>query len=75
VDGATGKNAGGLELSTALLLGVERTLAVDGVAESVDDTAEELRTDRDIDLRETISSCKASMTAVSSINLQFRRYA
>lgn len=50
VDGGTGQNAGSLELSTALLLGAEGTLAVDGVAESVDDTAEQLRADGDINL-------------------------
>jgi hypothetical protein len=48
IDGFTGKNAGGLELGTALLLGVERTLAIDGVAEGIDDTAEKLGTDGDI---------------------------
>lgn len=50
VDGAAGENAGGLELGTALLLGVERALAVDGVTQSVDDTAEKLGADGDIDL-------------------------
>lgn len=49
VDGATGQNAGSLELSTALLLGVEGTLAVNGVAEGINDTTEQLRADRDID--------------------------
>jgi hypothetical protein len=50
VDGLTGQNAGGLELSTALLLGLKGTLAVNGVTKSVDDTAEQLRADGDIDL-------------------------
>ena len=50
VDGVTGQNAGSLELSTALLLGVEGSLAVDGVTEGVDDTAEQLRADGDINL-------------------------
>lgn len=49
VDGATGQNAGGLELRTALLLGVEGALAVDGVAEGVDDTTEQLGADGDVD--------------------------
>lgn len=40
VDGATGENAGGLHLSTTALGGLDGTLAVNGVAESVDDTAE-----------------------------------
>ena len=49
-DGLTGQNAGGLQLGTTLLLGVERTLAVDGVAQSVDDTAKQLRADGNVDL-------------------------
>jgi hypothetical protein len=49
VDGLSGQNTGSLELSTALLGGLDGTLAVDGVTESVDDTAEHLRADRNID--------------------------
>lgn len=51
VDGLSGQNARGLQLGTALLLGVEGALAVNGVTESVDDTAEQLRTNGNIDLR------------------------
>jgi len=51
VDGLTGQDTGGLELSTALLSGVDGTLAVNGVTKSVDNTAEQLRTSGDIDLR------------------------
>ena len=54
VDGLAGENARGLELGTALLLGVEGTLAVDGVAESIDDTAEQLRADGNIDLGRSV---------------------
>lgn len=50
VDGLAGQDTGSLELSTALLLGVERALAVNGVTQSIDDTAEQLRADRDVDL-------------------------
>jgi hypothetical protein len=50
VDGLTGQDTGGLKLSTALLLGVKGTLAVNGVTESVDDTAEQLRADGNINL-------------------------
>lgn len=50
VDGLAGQNAGGLKLSTALLLGVEGTLAIDGVTESVDNTAEQLGADGNVDL-------------------------
>jgi hypothetical protein len=50
VDGLTGQNTGGLKLGTALLLGVKGTLAVNGVTESVNDTAEQLRADGDINL-------------------------
>lgn len=49
VDGLAGKNAGGLELGTTLLLGVDGALAIDGVAESIDDTAEKLGTDGNVD--------------------------
>jgi hypothetical protein len=46
----TGKNTGGLELSTALLGGLDGTLSVDGVAESIDNTSEEGLADRYVDL-------------------------
>lgn len=48
-DGLTGKNTGSLELSTASLGGLDRALAIDGVTESVDDTAEKLHTDGNVD--------------------------
>jgi hypothetical protein len=50
VDGTAGKNAGGLDLGTAALLGLDGALAVDGVTQGIDDTAEQLRTDGDVDL-------------------------
>lgn len=53
VDGLTGQNARSLDLSTAALLGIERTLAVNGVTEGVDDTSKQFRTDGDINLRAT----------------------
>lgn len=49
-DGLTGQNTGGLELSTAALSGLEGTLAVDGVTEGVNDTAEKSLTDGNVDL-------------------------
>jgi hypothetical protein len=55
VDGLSGQNTGSLELSTALLGGLDGTLAVDGVTESVDDTAEHLRADRNIDLGDVLA--------------------
>ena len=50
VDGAAGKDTGCLHLGTALLGGLDWAFAVDWVAESVDDTTEELLSDWDIDL-------------------------
>jgi hypothetical protein len=50
VDGMTGKNTGGLELSTALLGGLDGTLSVNGIAESIDNTSEEGHADWYIDL-------------------------
>lgn len=50
VDGLTRKNTWGLELGTALLGGLEWTLAIDWVSEGVNDTAKELHTDWNIDL-------------------------
>ena len=49
-DGLTGQNTGGLELGTASLLGAKGTLAINGVTETIDDTAEQLGADGDIDL-------------------------
>jgi hypothetical protein len=48
-DGLTRKNTGGLELGTASLRGLEGTLSIDGVTESIDDTAEQLHADRHVD--------------------------
>jgi hypothetical protein len=56
VDGTTGQDTGGLELSTALLSGVERTLAIDGVTESIDDTSEKSLADGDIDLNALLAA-------------------
>jgi hypothetical protein len=50
VDGTTGKDTRSLELGTALGGSVDGALAINGVAESIDDTAEKLRADGDIDL-------------------------
>jgi hypothetical protein len=50
LDGLTGQDTGGLELSTAALGGLEGTLSIDGVTESVNDTSEEGLADGDIDL-------------------------
>ena len=50
LDGLAGQDTGGLELSTATLGGLEGTLSIDGVTESVNDTSEEGLADGDIDL-------------------------
>ena len=42
-------------MSTALGRSIERTLAVNGVTKSIDNTAEQLRADRDINLNTTVS--------------------
>jgi hypothetical protein len=49
VDGAAGQNTGGLELSTAALSGLEGTLSIDGVTESVNDTSEKSLADGNVD--------------------------
>ena len=48
-DGLTGQNTGGLELSTAALSGLEGTLSIDGVTESVNDTSEKSLADGNVD--------------------------
>lgn len=50
VDGLARQDTRSLQLGTALLLGVEGTLAIDGVTEGINHTAEQLRADGDIDL-------------------------
>lgn len=50
VDGTTRQDTRGLELSTSLDLGVKRTLSINGVTKSVNDTAQKLGTNRNIDL-------------------------
>ena len=49
VDGAAGKNTRGLNRGTAAFRRLDGTLAVDGVAEGVDDATQEGKTDKDID--------------------------
>ena len=51
VDGLARQNTGGLELGTGLLGGVEGTLAVNGVTQTVDDATEELHADGNLDLK------------------------
>jgi hypothetical protein len=48
-DGLAGQNTGGLELSTAALSGLEGTLSIDGVTESVNDTSEKSLADGNVD--------------------------
>jgi len=48
-DRGTGENSRSLDLGTSTFLGVDRTLSIDGVTESVDYTTEHLRSDRDVD--------------------------
>jgi hypothetical protein len=50
VDGTTGQDTGGLELSTAPLGGLDGALSIDGVAEGVDNTSEKSLTDGNVDL-------------------------
>jgi hypothetical protein len=49
VHGFPGDNAGGFQLDSGALGGVDGAVAVDGVAEGVDDSAEEALTDGNID--------------------------
>jgi len=49
VDRATGKNTGGLDLSTDLLGGLNGSLAIDGVTEGIDDTTKHGRADGNVD--------------------------
>lgn len=50
VDGVTGKNAGGFNLGTTLLLGLDGSLSINWVSESINDTAEKLWSNGNIDL-------------------------
>jgi hypothetical protein len=54
VDGTTRQDTRGLELSTRLGLGVERTLAINWVTKSVNDTAQKFRTNRNVDLYQLV---------------------
>ena len=49
MDGSSGENTRGLDLGLGPLLGVDGTLAVNGVTEGVDDTAQEFGTDGNLD--------------------------
>lgn len=50
VDGLAGQDTGSLELSTALLGGLDGTLAIDGVTEGVNDATKHGLSDGDVDL-------------------------
>ncbi len=49
-DGLTGQDTGSLELGTAPLGGLEGTLSIDGVTESVNNTTEKSLADGNVDL-------------------------
>ena len=55
VHGAAGQDTWSLDLSTAALSGLDWALAIDWVAESIDDTAEKTLTDTNVDLCMIIS--------------------
>lgn len=55
VDGFSGKDTRGLQLSSASLSGLDWTLAIDGVTKSVNDTAEHGLADRNVDLLMLVS--------------------
>ena len=57
VDGVTGENTGGLLLGTALLGGLDGTLAVNGVSEGVNDATKELHADGDVNLNVLLVIC------------------
>ena len=73
VDGVTGKNTGGLLLGTTLLSGLDGTLAVNGVAKGVNDTAEKGLADGDVNLKYCVSLCGVSSAVMMYI--QSRQYA
>jgi hypothetical protein len=62
LDGLAGQDTGGLELSTALLGGLDGTLAVDGVTEGVDNTSEEGLADGNVNLL-LLAFCRGKGTA------------
>jgi hypothetical protein len=64
LDGLTGQNTGSLELSTALLGGLDGTLSVDGVAEGVDNTSQEGLADGNVDLL-LLAFCNGNCTATT----------
>jgi hypothetical protein len=68
VDRLAGKDTGSLELGTALLGGLDGALAIDGVTEGVDNTAEQSLADGNVDL-DVVSSTHASWCFVLTYNL------
>ena len=57
VDGVTGENTGGLLLGTALLGGLDGTLAVNGVSKGVNDATKELHADGNVNLNALLVIC------------------
>lgn len=71
LDGLTGKDTGGLELGTAPLGGLNGTLSIDGVAESVNNTSEKSLADGYVDLHLLASTS----VELKSDNIQSLQYA
>lgn len=59
MDGSSGQDTGGLELSLGSVLGLDGSFTVDGVTKGVDDSTEQTRSDWDID---NLSSSLDSVT-------------
>jgi len=76
VDRLAGQNTRSLDLGTALLGGLDRALAVNGVTESVDNTAEQGLADRNIDLAVvSMFTFVMARTSQALVDVQSRRYA
>lgn len=74
VDGLAGQDTGGLDLSAAPLGGLDRTLAVNRVTKSVDNTAEQTLANWHVDL-DFVSFCVLSGPPFRMVDVQSRQYA
>ena len=75
IDGTTRQDAGSLELRTSLFRGLDGTFAIDGVTQSIDNTAEKCLADGDVNLDVSARSSQVLKFSISNEDEQFLQYA
>lgn len=75
VDRLAGQNSRGLEHGSDPLRRLDGALAVDGVAQSIDDTAKHLGTNGNVNLGHALATCTSPRHQMPSVDSRFHRFA